>query len=71
MRMLYYLRELNDALKDWEKYQSISSEEFRDDRDKRNMVLHARHGRHERAAAPSHVACHKYEIVGRYWKYDV
>ncbi|MCX9076282.1 MAG: DUF86 domain-containing protein [Candidatus Methanoperedens sp.] len=41
MRILTYLRELNDALKDWEKYQSISIEEIRSDRDKRNMVLHA------------------------------
>ncbi len=41
MRILSYLRELNDALEDWEKYQSISIEELRADRDKRNMVLHA------------------------------
>ncbi len=41
MRILDYLRELNDALKDWENYQSISIEELREDRDKRNMVLHA------------------------------
>ena len=41
MRILSYLRELNDALTDWENYQSISIEELREDRDKRNMVLHA------------------------------
>ncbi len=41
MRIMTYLRELSDALKDWEKYQSISIEELRADRDKRNMVLHA------------------------------
>jgi uncharacterized protein YutE (UPF0331/DUF86 family) len=39
--MLTYLRELSDALKDWEKYQNISIEELRADRDKRNMVLHS------------------------------
>ncbi len=41
MRILSYLRELSDALEDWEKYQGFSKEELRDDRDKRNMVLHA------------------------------
>jgi uncharacterized protein YutE (UPF0331/DUF86 family) len=41
MRILSYLRELNDALIDWENYQGISIEELREDRDKRNMVLHA------------------------------
>jgi len=41
MRVLTYLRELSDALKDWGKYQSISIEELRNERDKRNMVLHA------------------------------
>jgi len=41
MRILSYLRELNDALTDWENYQNISIEELREDRDKRNMVLHA------------------------------
>lgn len=41
MRILTYLRELNDALEDWENYQSISIENLREDRDKRNMVLHA------------------------------
>lgn len=41
MRILTYLRELNDALEDWENYQSISIDDLREDRDKRNMVLHA------------------------------
>lgn len=41
MRILAHLRELNAALKDWERYQSISLEELKKDRDKRNMVLHA------------------------------
>ena len=41
MRILAYLRELSDALEDWEKYQVFSIEELREDRDKRNMVLHA------------------------------
>ena len=36
-----HLRELNESLKDWERYQSISLEELHTDRDKRNMVLHA------------------------------
>lgn len=41
MRIMSLLRELNDALTDWENYQSISIEDLREDRDKRNMVLHA------------------------------
>lgn len=41
MRILSYMRELSDALEDWEKYQGFSKEEIREDRDKRNMVLHA------------------------------
>ncbi len=41
MRILSYMRELSDALEDWEKYQGLSKEELREDRDKRNMVLHA------------------------------
>lgn len=36
-----HLRELNDSVKDWERYQSISLEELHTDRDKRNMILHA------------------------------
>lgn len=41
MRTLIHLRELSEALKDWKRYQSISIEELKMDRDKRNMVLHA------------------------------
>lgn len=36
-----HLRELNAALRDWEKYRTISLDELKKDRDKRNMVLHA------------------------------
>lgn len=36
-----HLRELEQAMSDWERYQSISLEELKTDRDKRNMVLHA------------------------------
>lgn len=36
-----HLRELNEALEDWRRYQSISFEQLKSDRDKRNMVLHA------------------------------
>ena len=36
-----HLRELNESLKDWERYQSIPLDELHTDRDKRNMVLHA------------------------------
>ena len=39
--ILDHLRELSESLKDWKRYQSISLEELRTDRDKRNMVLHA------------------------------
>jgi uncharacterized protein YutE (UPF0331/DUF86 family) len=41
MRVLSHLRELSEALKDWERYQSISIEELGTNRDKKNMVLHA------------------------------
>jgi uncharacterized protein YutE (UPF0331/DUF86 family) len=41
MRIMSFLRELNDALTDWENYQSISIEDLKENRDKRNMVLHA------------------------------
>jgi hypothetical protein len=40
MRTLAYLRELNESLKDWQRYQNISLEDLKKDRDKRNMVLH-------------------------------
>lgn len=36
-----HLRELDEALRDWERYQCISMEELRTDRDKRNMVMYA------------------------------
>jgi len=39
--ILDHLRELDESLKDWERYQAISLEELHTDRDKRNMVLHA------------------------------
>jgi len=41
MRILSHLRELSESLEDWRRYQSISVEELRIDRDRRNMVLHA------------------------------
>jgi uncharacterized protein YutE (UPF0331/DUF86 family) len=41
MRVLSNLRELDESLKDWERYQQCSLEELRKDRDKRNMILHA------------------------------
>jgi len=41
MRVLSHLRELSESLEDWWRYQDISIEELRMDRDKRNMVLHA------------------------------
>lgn len=41
MRTLAHIRELDESLKDWQRYQSISLEDLKRDRDKRNMVLHA------------------------------
>jgi len=41
MRIISHLRELSESLEDWRRYQCISIEELRMDRDKRNMVLHA------------------------------
>lgn len=41
MRTLVYLRELEESLKDWQRYRNISLEELKKDRDKRNMILHA------------------------------
>ena len=41
-RVLDLLRELAEALQDWERYlASVSLEDMRQDRDRRNMVLHA------------------------------
>ena len=39
--VLAHLRELDEAAGDWERYRSITLEDLRTDRDKRNMVLHA------------------------------
>jgi uncharacterized protein YutE (UPF0331/DUF86 family) len=36
-----HLAELEDSLEDWKRYQKVTLEELRTDRDKRNMVLHA------------------------------
>jgi hypothetical protein len=41
MRILANLRELDESLKDWQRYQDFSLEELKKDRDKRNMALHA------------------------------
>ena len=41
MRVLSHLRELDEAIKDWERYQRFSLEDLKTDRDTRNMVLHA------------------------------
>lgn len=41
MRFISCIRELSDTLDDWERYQGIPLEQFRTDRDARNMVLHA------------------------------
>ena len=39
--VLTHLRELDEAARDRERYRSITLEDLRTDRDKRNMVLHA------------------------------
>ena len=41
MRALSHLRELEESLNDWERYQRCSLDDLRRDRDKRNMILHA------------------------------
>lgn len=41
IRSLYHMRELDEALEDWERYQSIPLEDLLKERDLRNMVLHA------------------------------
>ena len=41
MRDLYHLRELDESLRDWERYQKYTLDELLRDRDKKNMVLHA------------------------------
>jgi uncharacterized protein YutE (UPF0331/DUF86 family) len=40
LRRIVQLNALSEALEDWERYQAIPVERFRDDRDTRNMVLH-------------------------------
>jgi uncharacterized protein YutE (UPF0331/DUF86 family) len=40
-RIISHLRELREALSDWERYQSIPYEELESNRDTRNMVFHA------------------------------
>jgi uncharacterized protein YutE (UPF0331/DUF86 family) len=39
--IIEHLSELEDSLKDWERYRKVTLEELRTDRDKRNMILHA------------------------------
>lgn len=41
MRVLLHLRELDESLKDWGRYQQYPLEDLRKDRDRRNMILHA------------------------------
>ncbi len=41
MRVLSHLRELDESLIDWERYQRFSLEDLKTDRDKKNMILHA------------------------------
>jgi uncharacterized protein YutE (UPF0331/DUF86 family) len=41
MRILANLRELDESLKDWQRYHDFSLEELEKDRDKRNMALYA------------------------------
>ncbi len=41
MRLFYHMRELEEALRDWERYQRIPKEQFLQDRDTQNMIHHA------------------------------
>lgn len=41
MRLFHHMRELEEALGDWERYQRIPEEQFLQDRDTQNMVHHA------------------------------
>ncbi len=41
MRALRPMQELQDALRDWERYQRIPREQFFSDRDTRNMIFYA------------------------------
>jgi len=36
-----HVEELEQAISDWERYQKISLDEFKKNRDKKNMILHA------------------------------
>ena len=40
MRILSYIRELSESLEDWRRYQGISIEKLRMDRDITNMALY-------------------------------
>jgi len=42
MRALSNLREMEESLKDWERSQQHSLEDLKKDRDKRNMIRHAK-----------------------------
>ncbi|MDK2974638.1 MAG: hypothetical protein PWP08_1009 [Methanofollis sp.] len=39
--IIAHLRELDEALSDWERYRAVSYQDFQKNRDTRNMVLHA------------------------------
>jgi uncharacterized protein YutE (UPF0331/DUF86 family) len=41
MRVPSNFRELEESREDWERYQRYSLQDIKNDRDKRNMVLHA------------------------------
>ena len=41
MRTFYHMRELDEGLKDWERYQRIPEEQFLQNRDTQNMIHHA------------------------------
>lgn len=38
--VIEHLREIEEAMEDWERYQSIPLDEIKKNRDKKNMVLH-------------------------------
>lgn len=40
-RAIDHINELEEALKDWERYQALSLDDLVSERDKKNMVLHA------------------------------
>ncbi len=41
MRLFHHMRELEEALRDWERYRRISEEQFLQNRDTQHMVHHA------------------------------